>query len=170
VRAHAAEYGIRTGAVALCGFSAGGHLAASVGALAGQAYPGLVPATVGADSRPDAMVLCYPVISFGEHTHRGSVENLLGADPDPALCRMLSLQDRVTPATPPTFLWHTADDAAVPVANSLLFAQALARQGVPFELHVFPHGPHGLGLAAAHPRISPWIDLAAAWLDETLGA
>jgi acetyl esterase/lipase len=170
LRGHAAEYGIRPDAIALCGFSAGGHLAASVGVFADQAYPGLAPGTEVADSRPDAMILCYPVISFGEQTHPGSVQNLLGADPDPALRERLSLERRVTPATPPTFLWHTSDDAAVPVGNSLLFAEALRRHGVPFELHVFPRGAHGLGLAADHPRMAAWPDLAAAWLRETLGA
>ena len=169
LRGNAAAYGIRPDAIAICGFSAGGHLAGSLGVFADKAYPG-VPA--GADlsgSRPDAMILCYPVISFGKYGHQGSAENLLGKNPPDSLRATLSLEAQVSAATPPTFLWHTSNDGAVPVENSLLFATALKKNGVPFELHVFPEGKHGLGLAPDQPRISQWADLAAAWLRETFG-
>jgi acetyl esterase/lipase len=115
-------------------------------------------------SRPDALVLCYPVISFSRARHQGSIENLLGADATAEQVAALSLETLVTAATPPTFLWHTADDEKVPVANSLLFASALDRAGVPFGLHVYPHGRHGLGLATDDPVVGSWTTLCATWL------
>ena len=114
--------------------------------------------------RPDALILCYPVISFGEHRHEGSLVNLLRAAAPVELRRTLSAEARVTAETPPAFLWHTADDASVSVEHSLLFAGALRRQGVPFELHVYPHGRHGLGLATDDPVVGSWTTLCARWL------
>lgn len=152
VRARADEWRVDAARVGILGFSAGGHVAASAGTLAGET------------GRPDLMVLCYPVITFREHHHQGSMLNLLGEDPSEASRLALSLETRVTAQTPPTFLWHTAEDASVPVQNSLLFAEALAWQGVPFELHVFPRGRHGLGLATEEPLVSSWTGLCAAWL------
>ena len=90
--------------------------------------------------------------------------SLLGEDPSEELRAALSCERQVGPATPPTFLWHTAEDASVPVQNSLAFAQALAEQGVPLELHVFPRGRHGLGLAGDDPVVGAWTGLCAAWL------
>jgi acetyl esterase/lipase len=116
--------------------------------------------------RPDALVLCYPVISAGPRGHSGSFESLLGPEASPELRQWMSLEHQVTAETPPTFLWHTADDGGVPVENSLLFAQALRDHGVPFELHVYPHGPHGLGLAEEFPHIATWTSLVAEWLAE----
>jgi acetyl esterase/lipase len=169
LRANAAAYNLRPDAIAICGFSAGGHLAGSLGVFADKAYPGVPDGTDLADSRPDAMILCYPVISFGTYGHLGSAENLLGKNPPDSLRATLSLETQVSAATPPTFLWHTSDDGAVPVENSLLLADALRKNAVPFELHVFPKGAHGLGLAPGQPRIAQWPDLAAAWLSETFG-
>jgi dipeptidyl aminopeptidase/acylaminoacyl peptidase len=111
-------------------------------------------------------VLCYPVISFGEFGHRGSMKNLLGDGPPEELVRSLSNETQVTADTPPTFLWHTADDASVPVQNSLQFALALSAKGVAFELHTYGSGRHGLGLANDLPHIATWIDLCAEWLRE----
>lgn len=152
--------------VAVCGFSAGGHLTASLGVhydldvLHESGLPDAPPC------RPDALILGYPVISAGVSRHAGSFKNLLGPDPAPAALDLMSLERQVTDATPPAFLWHTADDPAVPVENSLEFAMALRRHDVPFELHVYPSGRHGLGLAPEHPHIATWMDLSCAWLRE----
>jgi acetyl esterase/lipase len=115
-------------------------------------------------ARPDALVLCYAVISFNRARHQGSIENLLGPDATDEQIAALSLETLVTPVTPPTFLWHTADDEKVPVENSLLFASALGRAGVPFALHVYPHGRHGLGLATDDPVVGSWTALCGSWL------
>jgi acetyl esterase/lipase len=155
IREHAPEWSVDPARIAVCGFSAGGHLAASAGTLCPDEA-----------SRPDALILCYPVLSSGPYGHRGSFENLLGPDPSPEALRAVSLELQVTGRTPPAFMWHTADDAAVPVENSLLFAQALRAHRVPFELHVYPSGEHGLGLAPDRPRIATWSALCAGWLLE----
>jgi acetyl esterase/lipase len=162
VRSKASEYRVDPGRVAMLGFSAGGHLAATVGT---QRAPRVADDEAAAcDARPDALILCYPVISFEEHNHPGSVANLLGDDATAAERAALSAQRNVTAATPPTFLWHTADDGVVPAAHSLLFAQALCERGVPCELHVFPHGAHGLGLAEQQGAPAQWTQLCATWL------
>lgn len=147
--------------IGVMGFSAGGHLAAT---LSAGVDAGAGPAL----DRPELAVLAYPVISMVSHCHEGSVEALLGPDPAPSQRRALSADQAVDGATPPTFLWHTADDMAVPVENSLAHAGALARHGVPFELHVFPRGRHGLGLAVNGPGPHPaadWARLCRNWLD-----
>lgn len=164
VRERAAAWQVRPDRVCVLGFSAGGHVAASVGTIVDDQ----TPPEVGADisSRPDALILCYPVISFGAHRHDGSLRSLLGANPPDDLRAALSLETRVGAHTPPTFLWHTADDASVPVENSLLFAAALRRHDIPFALHVFPHGRHGLGLATDDPTVGMWTTLCARWLVE----
>jgi acetyl esterase/lipase len=163
VRAHAEELNANPEAVGVLGFSAGGHLAST----AGTHYDlgrGDGDEIDRRSCRPDALVLCYPVISFGEFGHRGSMRNLLGDEPPEELVRSLSNETQVTAETPPTFLWHTADDPGVPVENSLLFAQALSTNEVPFELHVYRSGRHGLGLGSDLPHIATWIDLCAEWL------
>lgn len=139
VRSNAKALGVNPDKVGVMGSSAGGHLAASALVLSNQ-YP------CDVKLRPDFGILCYPVISSGEHAHRGSFNNLLGEDPDAHLLKQLSCEQQVSPDTPPCFIWHTADDQTVPVENSLLFASALRRNNVPFELHIYPHGVHGLGL------------------------
>jgi len=148
------------GRVGVLGFSAGGHLAATLSTAAATGNVDLdIPAAV-----PDLSVLCYPVASLTHETHQGSVANLLGDAPPSALLTALSAELNVTPRTPPAFLWHTADDEAVPVSNSLNYARALFAAGVPAELHVFPQGRHGLGLAAGEPGPGQWTSLCAAWL------
>ncbi|MGZ4660097.1 MAG: alpha/beta hydrolase [Arthrobacter sp.] len=148
------------GRVGVLGFSAGGHLAATLSTAAATGNPELdVRAAV-----PDLSVLCYPVASLTHEAHQGSVANLLGDAPPSALLRALSPELNVTPLAPPAFLWHTADDDAVPVSNSLNYARALFAAGVPAELHVFPEGRHGLGLAADQPGPGQWTGLCAAWL------
>ncbi|MDT0168974.1 alpha/beta hydrolase [Pseudarthrobacter sp. BRE9] len=147
--------------VGVLGFSAGGHLAVTLSTAAATGNQDLdIPAAV-----PDLSVLCYPVASLTHETHQGSVANLLGDAPPSALLTALSAELNVTPRTPPAFLWHTADDEAVPVSNSLNYAKALIAAGVPAELHVFPEGRHGLGLAAGKPGPGQWTSLCAAWLE-----
>jgi acetyl esterase/lipase len=146
--------------VGVLGFSAGGHLAATMSAAIATGTASLdVPAAV-----PDLTVLCYPVVSFTDAAHQGSVENLLGQSPSDDMLRAASADLHVTAATPPAFVWHTADDAAVPVHHSLAYTGSLMRAGVPAELHVFPHGHHGLGLARGVPGPDQWASLCASWL------
>jgi len=153
--------GVDPSRVGVLGFSAGGHLAAELSNLP-------VPAAgePGRTARPDLAVLAYPVISMVHEPHIGSLESLLGADSAPAARRALSHELRVDTATPPTFLWHTADDAVVPVSHSLRYADALAGHGVPFALHVFEHGAHGAGLGRGGGALQDWTVLCAAWLRE----
>lgn len=148
--------------VGVMGFSAGGHLAASL-----CHADRLIGAS--ADLLPDFAVLGYPVISLGHQSHPGSRDRLLGLDADPAEITRHSIETQVHAATPPTFLWHTANDEGVPVSNSLRYAQALADQGVPVELHVFPDGLHGLGLAPRDPGPRQWLTLCERWLATVTG-
>ena len=162
--------------VAVCGFSAGGHLAASLGVFWAEdnLFDGIGEAS---QRRPDAMLLAYPVISAGEFAHQGSFINLVGQEKSDQ--EKWSLEKFVTEKVPPTFMWHTIDDETVPVENTLLFSQALKKHGVPQEVHLFPHGKHGLSLATkevnegengrvADPHVARWFELAAEWLKETL--
>ncbi|BBE21268.1 hypothetical protein MN0502_01510 [Arthrobacter sp. MN05-02] len=139
--------------LALLGFSAGGHLAG---------LAALTPA--GADERVDAAVLCYPVVSMELATHRGSQDELLGPDAGAEVRRATSLDRLVTPDAPPFFVWHTAEDEAVPVQHAYLLAQALAAHAVPHALHVFAEGEHGLGLAEGCGATEQWSRLAGDWL------
>ena len=167
VRANAAEYGVATDHVGMWGFSAGGHLTATAGTRfdAGNASSTDVIERQG--SRPDFLILAYPVITLEErYVHHGSLNNLLGDSPDPALVRSLSAETQVTKDTPPTFLFATTDDQTVPVMNSVMFYEALVKVGVPVEMHLFQHGGHGAGLAAANPQLSAWPDLVIKWMRE----
>jgi len=160
LRAKAGEFGIDPGRIGIIGSSAGGHLAAT---LLTQFDAGDASATDPAErlsSRPDVGILCYPVITLTEpFTHRGSRDNLLGADAPEELRLAMSAERNVTAATPPTFIWHTLEDQAVPVENVFLFASALRRQGVPFALHIYEPGRHGLGLGQTE-----WGPTALRWL------
>lgn len=153
IRGHAAEYGIRPDRIGVMGFSAGGHLAATVSTHA--------PANL----RPNFAVLVYPVISFTtKYTHQGSKRNLLGDNPDPVLVQDLSNELAVTSYTPPTFLFHTDDDTVVPAQNSVLYYMALKAAGVPAELHIYAHGRHGVGLAPNDPVLATWPARLKDWL------
>ena len=170
VRHHAAEWNIDPERVGIIGFSAGGHLASSVAtatAAEEAAVKNLADDAVSRqNSRPDFAILGYPVIAFGQpFTHVGSQQNLLGPDVTPARLAEMSTQNRVTENTPPTFLFHTTADTAVPPQNSLVFYQALVEKGVPAELHIFEQGPHGVGLAKNIPATSRWPELCRAWLE-----
>jgi len=165
VRHHAQQWGINPDKIAVLGFSAGGHLTASTGTHFDEGTPDAEDPIERGSSRPDAIVPCYPVITLkSPFNHEGSLLNLLGENPDPALVEALSCETRVKPDTPPAFVWHTADDEAVPAENALLFAGALGRNKVPYELHVFESGRHGLGLAEEEPRVATWTELCGTWL------
>ena len=145
----AAERAAGASVVGVLGFSAGGHLAGH-SALAGE-------------HRADFAVLCYPVVSMLLPTHKGSRENLLGRRAWWGTRRSVSLERLVTPGSPPMFLWHTVEDEAVPVEHSYLMAAALAKAGVPHDLHVFEQGVHGIGFGDGLPA-ARWRELCAAWL------
>lgn len=164
VRHHASRWNVRNDRIGILGFSAGGHLAATAATTGGSAA-GVSDDPVERESaRPDVLILGYPVISFGATAHIGSMNNLLGADPATDLRDHLSAERQVTPETPPTFLWHTANDPGVAVEHSLAFAISLHRHGVPFSLHVYPEGAHGLGLGQDDPEIRTWTDHCAEFL------
>ncbi len=172
VRDNAARYGVDPAHVAVIGFSAGGHLACSLTTLYAEGAELL--GTKAEMTRPDAAVLCYPVISGKEGVmHEGTLNVISGGDKK--LREKLSLECRVTKDTPPAFIWHTQTDDCVLVENSLLLAAAYRKAGVPFELHIFEHGRHGLSLSnyetgdtddsnSIIPEIAVWADLALTWL------
>ncbi|WP_134701370.1 alpha/beta hydrolase [Ammoniphilus sp. YIM 78166] len=164
VRNYAKEWNIDASRVGILGFSAGGHLASTAGTCFDSGNLAAEDPIDRICSRPDLMILCYPVITFGEYRHQGSQDNLLGEQASEELRNQLSTERRVTPDTPPTFLWHTMDDASVPVENSFLFASALRKHQVPVELHCYESGRHGLGLAEEHPEAYTWPQLCELWL------
>lgn len=164
IRRHAADWNINPGAVAVLGFSAGGHLAATLANHHNKFPNAQDPLSADVSARPDASILCYAVLDAHRYPHQGSFRNLLGDAPDPNLLSLMSMPEQVSADTPPTFLWHTANDAAVPVGGALRYAQALSDQQIPFELHVYPDGRHGLGLALSQPEIAGWVNLAARFL------
>jgi acetyl esterase/lipase len=164
VRAQASVWQVDPQRVAVLGFSAGGHLASTVGTHFEEIETSVDDEVDALNYHPNALILCYPVISFGPFGHVGSKENLLGSSAPPELQAALSNETQVSKQTPPTFLWHSANDEAVSVENSLMFAQALSACAVPYELHVFADAPHGVGLAQDHPSAAPWTGLCARWL------
>ena len=165
VRSRASEWSLDSQRIGVLGFSAGGHLASTVGTHFEEITAPETPQdeVSSQDYRPNALVLCYPVISFCQFSHVGSMENLLGPNPSDELRLALSNENNVTDQTPPTFLFTTATDQAVPVENSLSFGMALSAKKIPFELHVFDQGAHGLGLAQGHPSAQAWPELCASW-------
>jgi acetyl esterase/lipase len=167
VRSRAAEFGIAPDRIGMLGFSAGGHLAATAGTHFDEGNPGSADPIERSSSRPDFLVLGYPVMSFkAPYAHQGSLHALLGDNPDPKLVEELSNELHVTPRTPPTFLFHTNEDKSVPAENSVLFYLALRKAGVPAEMHIFEHGPHGVGLALGDPVLSMWPALLTNWFRE----
>jgi acetyl esterase/lipase len=168
VRARATEWKIDPKRVGIMGSSAGGHLASTALTHFDAGKPDATDPIECQSSRPDLGVLCYPVITMGPNTHQGSKNNLLGKEPSAALVELLSNEKQVTRETPPCFLWHTVEDKAVKVENSLDFAAALQRNGVPYALHVYQQGRHGLGLADKPPfaNAHPWAANLVFWLQE----
>ncbi|EFM12647.1 esterase/lipase-like protein [Paenibacillus curdlanolyticus YK9] len=164
VRLRAAEWNIDASHIGILGFSAGGHLASTAATHFDDGQAEAADPAERLSCRPDVAVVCYPVISMGEFRHNGSRENLLGHNPTEAEIALLSNELQVTPSTPPAFIWHTMEDDIVPVENALLFASALRRNGVPFELHVYEREGHGMGLAEWEPSARTWPNLCAEWL------
>lgn len=171
VRSFAKRDGLDPNRIGIIGSSAGGHLASTLITHFDPARPH-GPTLNASDpidaesSRPDLAVLCYPVISLGEFAHAGSRRNLLGENPAPELIEALSNERQVTSDTPPTFIWHTVEDQAVPVENALLFADALRRAKVPFALHVYETGAHGLGFGRPGKPAPPWGEQMLYWFKE----
>lgn len=176
VRRHAKEYGVAPDRIAVCGFSAGGHLAGCAANLWG--HPVLEPLELRPEEmRPDASILCYPVITAeARKGHALSFERLLGANTE--VPEELFLERAVTRQTPPTFLWATVTDGTVPVENTMLYAGALRQAEVPFELHLFGDGPHAMGLATEesaweqgyeNPHAAHWHGLCVEWLRRLKG-
>ncbi|MBB3109556.1 acetyl esterase/lipase [Paenibacillus phyllosphaerae] len=166
VRYCAADWGIDPHKIGVLGFSAGGHLTASAGTQYDRGRAEAEDPIERESSRPDLIVLCYPVITMQDpFTHEGSRRNLLGTDPTDEMVRQNSAELQVTADTPPAFLWHTADDGPVPVENSINFAMALRKAGVAFDLHVYEQGRHGLGLAEEDPHVASWSEVCGLWLN-----
>lgn len=165
VRFKAEQFRINPDQIGVLGFSAGGHLVSNAGTSYDKGNKEAEDVIEQMSCRPDLLILCYPVITLqGPFTHEGSRDNLLGKGAELAQAEQLSSELNVTEDTPPTFLWHTSDDAAVPVENSLLFAAALSKHKVLFDLHVYAKGRHGLGLADDEEHTRSWTDACASWL------
>ena len=169
VRASARQWGLDPDRIGVMGSSAGGHLASTALTHFDAGSPGAADAVDRVSSRPNLGVLCYPVITMGPNTHEGSRANLLGGNPDPGLVELLSNETQVTADTPPVFIFHTVEDSAVKVENAMDFASALRRNGVLFELHLYPKGAHGMGLGSSQWDPSgrhPWTQACALWLKQ----
>ncbi|HVJ84919.1 MAG TPA: alpha/beta hydrolase [Caulifigura sp.] len=165
VRAHAKQWNIAPNRVGVMGFSAGGHLASTVSTHFDAGNPQAADPIDRESCRPDFSVLCYAVISFSApYTHKGSIRNLLGDNPDPELLKSLSNETQVTEKTPPAFLFHTQEDTAVPPQNALAYYSALVEKKVPAELHLYQYGAHGVGLAIGDPVLTTWKDRLIGWL------
>ena len=164
VRSRAAQYRILPERVGIMGFSAGGHLAATAGTHFDTVAPNANDPIDRVSSRPDFLVLAYPVISFTSYVHQGSKRNLIGENPPAELVALMSNELQVTAQTPPTFLFHTNADTGVPAENSMLFYMALRKAGVPAEIHIYERGPHGVGLATTDEADATWPGRLADWL------
>lgn len=179
VRKHADEWHIEENKILVQGSSAGGHLAGLLGCYWNKEWLAEQIAEVNKELlRPNGLILSYPVITSGEFAHRGSFDMLIGEGADTQrrekLLEELSLEKQVTEDTPPTFIWHTYEDGAVPAENSLLFVQALRRKNIPVEFHLYPKGGHGLGLGTEltcsssgkeiRPEINTWIHMAETFI------
>ncbi len=174
IRRNKAKYNA-TDIVMICGFSSGGHLAASLGTLWNEPVVAETLGVSDGESRPDGMILAYPVITSGEFAHKMSFVRLLGEEnQDPKLLHKLSLENSVGDHTPPAFIWHTYTDEGVPMENTMLFASAMKKANIPFELHIYPDGPHGLSLGTRetksvsddriNPHIGSWVGLCERWI------
>lgn len=171
LRRHAEEFHLDPDKIALCGFSAGGHLAACAAVLWDAPEVQQVLGITGTEARPNAVALGYPVITMGSFTHAGSARNLAGEDPD--LLARMSLENQIRPGLPPFFIWHTVADQAVPVQNSLMLANALEACDDSYELHLFAHGDHGSSTCNAEvntpmPHNAAWLPLCIDWLNGAL--
>ena len=169
VRANAEKWKLDPKHIGVMGSSAGGHLASTVLTHFDAGDANAADPIDKVSSRPDLGILCYPVITMGANTHAGSKKNLLGENPSAELVELLSNEKQVTKDTPPTFIFHTFADAGVKVENALDFAAALRKNGVPFALHIYPNGPHGIGLGSSQwdpDHRHPWTTQCVMWLKE----
>lgn len=169
VRANADQWGLDANRIGVIGSSAGGHLAATALTHFDGGNPAAGDPIDRVGSRPDLGILCYAVITMGANTHAGSQYFLLGENPDPDLINFLSNEKQVSEDTPPVFIFHTFEDNTVKVENALDFAAALRRHGVPFSLHIYPKGSHGMGLGNSQRSPDgrhPWTFECALWLKE----
>lgn len=164
VRHHADEYGIDRNKIAIMGFSAGGHLAGSASVHYDKKAYEPIDEIDNESARPDLSILCYPVIDMRDYRHDGSKINLIGHRPTENMKDFMSLHMQVTSDTPEAFIWHTSSDDGVPVMNSILYAQALSRENINFEMHIYPLGCHGLGLAPNEEYVAKWSKNLEAWL------
>ena len=164
VRANAESWQINPDQLVVCGFSAGGHLTGSVGGLYDHNIQLPDDEFAAISAKPNALILSYAVLSFTVNAHQGSVTNLLGDNNTPEMREFLSCERMVTSSYPPSFIWTTEIDGSVPITNSKKMAEACQQAGVPHELHIYPEGRHGLGLAKGLPA-EPWFDAAIAFVN-----
>lgn len=165
LRQNSAEWNLDSDRVGVIGFSAGGHLASTVATHFDAGDPSSDDPIARQSSRPSFVMLCYPVVSFSApYSHSGSAKRLLGPNPTNEQLRELSNELHVTADSPPAFLFHTGGDTVVPPQNSIAYAMACAEHGVPCELHLFRHGPHGVGMAQKDIAASHWPELTMIWL------
>jgi acetyl esterase/lipase len=175
VRRNAEKFNVDVDAITVCGFSAGGHLSASYGVFWDEAFIKEKLGIISGENKPNGMILAYPVITSDEFAHRGSFNGLLGDDASKELEQKMSIEKQVSDKTPPAFIWHTFNDSCVPVQNALLLANALTEHNIPYELHIYPDGPHGLSLCDSvtagnndsyiNNHCKSWIYLCKEWLE-----
>jgi acetyl esterase/lipase len=169
VRAHTDDYKIDLKRVGIMGSSAGGHLASMAMTHFDSGATNSIDAIERQSSRPDIGILCYPVITMGEFAHKGSRDNLLGTNPPRKLVKLLSSELQVKTNTPPCFIWTTSEDKTVPPENTLMFAAALRKNHVPFDVHIYQKGGHGMGLGNhkdPNAPLHPWTADCLFWLKE----
>ena len=175
IRRNCEKYHVKSDSISICGFSAGGHLAGSVGMFWNEPFIEEALGIAHGENKPNGMILSYPVISSGEFANQYSFKMLLGEGAPQELRDKLSLENAVSENTPPAFIWTTFDDTAVPSENSLLLASAMKRANIPFELHIYPTGRHGLSLGNSettpeddperiHLHVESWLNLCADWI------
>lgn len=175
VREHHEEWKVDPDKILICGFSAGGHLCCSLGVFWHREFVYKAIGKTKEEVRPNGMILCYPVITSGVYKHKGSIERLLGTETSEENEKLVSLELQVTDQTPRAFIWHTFEDESVPLENSLLLVEALRKNHVEFEYHIFPKGKHGSSLANEEtsgvyedlliPEVQVWIELAETWIE-----
>ena len=165
VRFYADKYKIERDKIAVMGFSAGGHLAGSLSVHYDKEMYESTDGIDNEDCKPNASILCYPVIDMGYYRHDGSRVNLLGRGVSERMTEFMSLHKHVNENTPEAFIWHTSTDGSVPVMNSLLYAEALSAECIPYEMHIYPMGEHGLGLSKNLPYVATSQKNLIAWLE-----
>ncbi len=176
IREHKTEWNIDENKIAVIGFSAGGHLAGCLATMWNDETVCSKLKIPAGSNKPNTVILCYPVITFGSLTHKGTRSNLLGEYEDNSiLISKYSLENNVSAATPPVFIMHTAEDNSVSVRNSLMFASALSENNIPFEMHIFPYGGHGMSTGkkevchTENPYASRWVEMSSKWLSQIFG-